>query len=81
MNQDKAPKGKRLPLIVDKDELDTAVADGALDVKDWIGFINPDYGNENTSCNANDKVICTTVGRVIFNTIWPEELGFINFPV
>ena len=77
-----APKGKRLPLIVDKDELDTAVADGALDVKDWINFINPDYGNENTSYgNANDKVICTTVGRVIFNTIWPEELGFINFPV
>ena len=77
-----AQKGKRLPLIVNKDELDTAVADGALDVKDWINFINPDYGNENTSYgNANDKVICTTVGRVIFNTIWPEELGFINFPV
>ena len=78
----KAPKGKRLPLIVDKDELDTAVADGALDVKDWINFINPDFGNETTSYgNSNDKVICTTVGRVIFNTIWPEELGFINFPV
>ena len=27
------------------------------------------------------EIIRTTVGRVIFNQIWPTGLGFINFPV
>ena len=26
------------------------------------------------------SVITTTVGRALFNTIWPEELGFFNEP-
>jgi len=75
-------KGKRLPMLVDADELETAVADGALDLHDWINFINPDYAKgETTYGNPEKKVIRTTVGRVIFNTIWPDELGFINFSV
>ena len=48
---------KRLPLIVDQDELETAVADGALNVSDWINFINPDFQVEDTSYgNSNDKL-------------------------
>ncbi|MFW6217354.1 MAG: DNA-directed RNA polymerase subunit beta' [Verrucomicrobiota bacterium] len=75
-------KDQRLPMLVDEDELETAVVDGALDVHDWIHFINPDYkGPETTYGNSEKKVIRTTVGRVIFNTIWPDELGFINMPV
>jgi len=75
-------KDKRLPMLVDENELDTAVADGALDVHDWIHFINPDYGKPGTTYgNPEKKVIRTTVGRVIFNTIWPDELGFVNFAV
>ncbi len=73
---------ERLPLLVDKDEVETAVADGAIDVHDWINFINPDFqGAETVFGNTEKKVIRTTVGRVIFNTIWPDELGFINIPV
>ncbi len=75
-------KTVRLPLVVDADELDAAVVDGALKVHDWINFVNPDYQKDATPYgNTEKKVIRTTVGRVIFNTIWPEELGFINFPV
>jgi len=75
-------KTVRLPMLVDADELDTAVVDGALKVHDWINFINPDYQKDPTPYgNVEKKVIRTTVGRVIFNTIWPTELGFINFPV
>ena len=63
-------------------KLDSAVGDGALNVHDWINFINPDYWKGETPFgNPEKKVIQTTVGRVIFNTIWPDELGFINFPV
>jgi DNA-directed RNA polymerase subunit beta' len=78
----KPVEGKRLPMIVDSDELETAVADGELKVHDWIMFINPDYNSEAKLHGITDKkVIRTTVGRVIFNTIWPSDLGFINFPV
>ena len=39
----------------------------------WISKEDTVYGN-------TSKVVRTTVGRVIFNTI-RTELGFINFPV
>ena len=75
-------EGKRLPMVVDADELEAAVVDGALDVHDHINFVNPDFQKDETVYgNTEKKVIRTTVGRVIFNTIWPDELGFINFPV
>jgi DNA-directed RNA polymerase subunit beta' len=75
-------KDVRLPMLVDADELETAVVDGALNVHDWINFVNPDFKKESTPYgNTEKKLIRTTVGRVIFNTIWPNELGFINFPV
>ena len=55
----------RLPLIVDKDELDTAEGDGAINLHDWINLSIQITEVENTSFgNANDKVIRTTVGRV-----------------
>jgi DNA-directed RNA polymerase subunit beta' len=77
----KPAAGKRLPMLVDADELDTAVVDGALQLHDWIHYVNPDYQNGTTVYgNAKKKVIVTTVGRVIFNTIWPNELGFVNLP-
>ena len=67
---------------MDANEFETAVVDGALSVHDWINFINPDSARKApSSVNADKKVIRTTVGRVIFNTIWPDELGFVNFPV
>ena len=74
-----ASEKKRLPLLVNADEVEAAVADGALNVRDWINFINPDFEKEATVFgNTEKKIIRTTVGRVIFNTIWPPELGFIN---
>lgn len=78
----KPAAGKRLPMLVDADELETAVVDGALQLHDWIHYVNPDYQKGATVYgNAKKKVIVTTVGRVIFNTIWPNELGFVNLPV
>ena len=78
----KPAKDQRLPMLVNEDELETAVADGALQIHDWINYINPDFGKDETVFgNTQKKLIVTTVGRVIFNTIWPNELGFINIPV
>ena len=78
----KPSSDKRLPLLVNAEEVETAMADGALRVHDWINYINPDFEEEGAVYGTTDKkVILTTVGRVIFNTIWPNEIGFINMPV
>ena len=78
----KPAENKRLSLLVDKDEVESAVADGAFKDHDWINFVNPDFGKEGRPYgNPDKKVIRTTAGRVLFNTIWPEELGFVNMPV
>jgi DNA-directed RNA polymerase subunit beta' len=74
-------KGERLPLLVSIEEVTLAEAQGVMNLHTWIDFINPDYNNETTYGNANRKVIRTTVGRVIFNTIWPKGIGFVNLPV
>jgi len=39
---------------------------------------NPDYGTATVYGDKESKVIITTPGRVRFNEIWPERLGFIN---
>ena len=79
----KPAKDQRLPLLASSDEVESAVADGAFKDHDWINFINPDFGKEGILPygNTEKKVIRTTVGRVLFNRIWPDELGFVNTPV
>ncbi len=78
----KPEAGKRVPLMADLQEVLFAKADGALNVHDWVDLPNPDRGVDGTVFgNKEKKVLRTTVGRVIFNQIWPKELGFVNFPV
>lgn len=77
----KTEKGKRVPLIANVDEALLAEADGALLKHTWVDFINPDFGKETPFGNKERKIIRTTVGRIIFNTIWPKELGFVNYAV
>ena len=75
-------KGERVPLASEVEEILLAEADNVLKKHDWIDLVNPDYGNPHTIFgNSKRKIIRTTVGRIIFNEIWPAELGFINFPV
>ena len=75
-------KGDRVPLASDVEEILLAEADNVLKKHDWIDLVNPDYLNPHTIYgNSKRKIIRTTVGRIIFNEIWPDELGFINFPV
>ena len=72
------PSEKRLKLFATKDEVIFAHADGALKTHDRIRFRNPDHGRKTTFGDGEKKVIETTVGRVIFSEIWPQELGFPN---
>jgi len=43
-----------------------------------IRLANPDRGHKTLYGNAEQSAIETTVGRVIFSEIWPEEMGFLN---
>ncbi|MEW6305137.1 MAG: DNA-directed RNA polymerase subunit beta' [Verrucomicrobiota bacterium] len=69
---------KRPMLFGSKGEVIFAHADGAVKTHDKILLANPDLGRKTVYGDANKRVIETTVGRVIFSEIWPEELGFPN---
>jgi DNA-directed RNA polymerase subunit beta' len=71
-------EGARLKLFGDVQEVFFAFDEGDLKVHEKIRLQNPDYGRQTVYGAAAAKVIDTTVGRVIFNEIWPTELGFFN---
>jgi DNA-directed RNA polymerase subunit beta' len=71
-------KESRLPLFANATEVEFAMADGKVKTHDRIRYQNPDLGKETIYGNATDHVIETTAGRVVFNAIWPEKLGFFN---
>lgn len=77
----KLEKGKRVPLIANVEEALLAEGDGTLLKHEWVDFVNPDFGKETSFGNKDRKIIRTTIGRIIFNTIWPKELGFVNYAV
>ncbi|MGH9695104.1 MAG: DNA-directed RNA polymerase subunit beta', partial [Bryobacteraceae bacterium] len=68
----------RLPLFENATEVEFAMADGAVKTHDRIRFKNPDLGEDTIYGDKETRVIETTAGRVIFNEIWPEGLGFFN---
>jgi len=76
----KVKEGERLPLFHEEMEVENAYAQGRFKMHDWIHYRNPDYGKETVFGNAERKVLRTTVGRVLFNRIWPQGMGFVNFP-
>ena len=74
----KKEKGERVPLLASLHEVESAHAEGMLHWHDWIDYVNPDYGKDTIHGDATKKIIRTTPGRVIFNTIWPSQMGFVN---
>ena len=65
-------------LFGSKAEVLFAHADGEIRTHDRVMLANPDFGKPTVYGDATKKVIETTVGRVIFSEIWPEDLGFPN---
>jgi len=70
---------ERLPLFGGAHEVHLALDEGAVHVHTRIRFRNPDMGTSGRRYGNRDlRIIETTVGRVIFNEVWPTELGFVN---
>ncbi len=80
------PKGdlpsdeEKLPLIGTLEEALSALQEGILNLHNWIRLKNPDKSKDTLFGISKRSVITTTVGRALFNTIWPGELGFFNEP-
>ena len=74
----KGSKKERLKLFATKVEVIFAFEDGSVGMHERIRIANPDVGLDTVFGDPNKKVIETTVGRVIFSEIWPNELGFSN---
>ncbi|MDO4221691.1 MAG: DNA-directed RNA polymerase subunit beta' [Akkermansia sp.] len=75
-----------LPLFESISEVEFAIASRKIGYHEWIRLKNPDYGKTGAAFdklsynqeNVGRKTIVTTAGRVRFNEIWPEEIGYIN---
>jgi len=72
---------EHLLLFNDVNEVKVAYFDGAVKTHDRIRFRNPDYQRDTVFGDKNSRVVVTTVGRVFFNDIWPEMIGFVNMLV
>jgi DNA-directed RNA polymerase subunit beta' len=68
----------RLPLFADSSEVEFAMTEGSVKVHDKIRYKNPDLGKQTVFGDSTSHVIETTAGRVIFNEIWPDGVGFFN---
>ena len=78
MRQRMTERIEHLPLFADADEVHTAYDEGAVGIHDRIRLRNPDYQRVTEFGDRERAVIATTVGRVFFNEIWPDALGFWN---
>ena len=67
-----------LPILNDVNEVRLAYEDGALKVHDRIRLRNPDRDQDTVFGDKEKRVLSTTVGRVLFNEIWPNQIGFVN---
>jgi DNA-directed RNA polymerase subunit beta' len=74
-------EGERLCLFDNDVEVEFALSEKSISIHDRIRYRNPDLGKPNTVYgDATSRIIETTAGRVVFNQIWPEGLGFFNKP-
>jgi DNA-directed RNA polymerase subunit beta' len=74
----KASAEARMPLFADPSGVELALSEGSVRIHTRIRLQNPDRGTVTVYGNSELSVIETTVGRVLFNQIWPSELGFYN---
>jgi DNA-directed RNA polymerase subunit beta' len=65
-------------LFGSKSEVIFAYNDGAVNLHSRVRLANPDRGRKTHYGDSERNQIESTVGRVIFSEIWPEELGYMN---
>ena len=71
-------RDENLRLMNNLEEVQTAYDEGIFKLHDRIRYRNPDYQRETRNGDMERAVINTTVGRVFFNQVWPDGMGFSN---
>jgi DNA-directed RNA polymerase subunit beta' len=71
-------KQGHLPLFENTTEVEFAIANRKLDYHQYIRLRNPDHGKDSVFGDKESSIIETTPGRVRFNEIWPDGVGFFN---
>ena len=71
-------KQGHLSLFENTTEVEFAIANRKVDYHQYIRVRNPDYGKDTVFGDKESKILETTPGRVRFNEIWPDGVGFIN---
>ncbi|MGC6425492.1 MAG: DNA-directed RNA polymerase subunit beta' [Akkermansiaceae bacterium] len=79
--KEKAESDQHLPLFENTTEVEFAIANRKVDYHEPIRLRNPDVGRDTVFGDKENNVIETTPGRVRFNEIWPEGVGFVNYNV
>ena len=77
----KPAKDDIVNLFTSSKEVEFAHSEGMVHWHSWVDIVNPDYGRDTFYGKKDAKTLRTTVGRVLFNQIWPADLGFVNFSV
>src|ERR1700677_1596698 len=75
---EKPDEQKRLIILPDADEVLFAYQEKIVATHQAILLKNPNFGKKTVFGDSEKKLIETTAGRVLFNTIWPSEIGFYN---
>ncbi len=70
--------GAKLSLFADMEEVEFALAEQSIALHQFVRLANPDFGKDTVFGDKEASIIVTTPGRVRFNEIWPEGLGFFN---
>ncbi len=79
--EDPKKKKKHLKFFADIGEVFFVRDHGCVTTHEAIVLRNPDLGRDTVYGNKQARTIETTVGRVVFNNVWPTEMGFYNSPV
>lgn len=74
----KPDKSQRVTIISGTQEALRIESEGVLTLHDWVDMPNPDYQQETRFGIPSERYIRTTIGRIVFNTLWPKGMGFIN---
>ena len=67
-----------VPMFANTTEIEFALADRSVSIHQKVRLLNPDRGKQTVFGDPDKVIIDTTPGRVRFNEIWPEGLGFYN---
>ncbi|MBM6754331.1 DNA-directed RNA polymerase subunit beta' [Lactobacillus alvi] len=77
--EDKAREGEGM-IFADAAEAEMAYKDGYVALQTRVGIKTASYKNKPFTDNQREKIMVTSVGKILFNNIMPDDYPYINEP-